>query len=397
MHFPRAYHTATILPDGKVLVTGGVGCRGFNNIESYELNSDNIIDCTAGQILIPELWDPITKKWSKMAPHKEVRAYHSVAALLPDGTVLVGGGGRPGAVGEIGNQDTKISDGDQTKLNGYPFGHESVEIYSPPYLFNANGGAASRPVINFWPLNITYGETFFIGTFNAGIEPKVSLVRLPSVTHGFNQDQRLVSLHPVLTSGGMNVTAPTDPNKLPPGYYMLFVLNTTGVPSVAKIVRVQNQHLFPTEVPITTASGQGSTFEQGVEFSSSVAGEVTHIRFWKAPGEPSGGHVGRLWTATGQLLASVTFGPETSSEWQEAELQPHVPITPGVRYKVTYNIHSVVAKTLDAFCNPTGTYCRPITSGPLVSWGSSFSTPAGTFPTSGSTSNLFADIRFKSP
>jgi hypothetical protein len=87
MNFPRTYHTATLLPDGKVLVTGGVGCTGGNNIEAL---SGNNIQCSAGQIQTPELWDPATGKWTKMAPHKEVRAYHSIAALLPDGRVLVG-------------------------------------------------------------------------------------------------------------------------------------------------------------------------------------------------------------------------------------------------------------------------------------------------------------------
>jgi hypothetical protein len=121
-----------------------------------------------------------------------------------------------------------------------------------------------------------------------------------------------------------------------------------------------------------------------------VDGEITHIKFWKAPGEPSGGHVGRIWNAvTGMQLAAATFTNETASGWQEAQLQTPLPILKGVRYKATYNVHSVVAKTFDVFG------ARPITSGPLVSYGASFSTPAGTFPTTGSTSNLFADIRFR--
>jgi len=398
MNFPRTYHTATLLPDGKVLVTGGVGCTGGNNIEA--IDSSGNIQCSAGQIQTPELWDPTTGKWTKMAPHKEVRAYHSIAALLPDGRVLVGGGGLPGATGEIGADGRPITDLDGTARNSNAMmaGHKDVEIYSPPYFFDQFEDKAVQPIISSAPSNVTYSETFFIATAGAtGTDPTVVLMRLPSVTHGFNQDQRRVVLTRALTSGGINVTAPADSNKCPPGYYMLFVLNAAGVPSEARIIRVQNQHLFPKEVPDSTASGQGSTFEQGVEFSSSVPGFVTHIRFWKAAGEPSGGHVGRLWSAAGVPLASVNFGPETASGWQVAELQPHFQITPGVRYKVTYNIHSVVAKTFNVFCNAVGAFCSPVTSGPLVSWGSSFSTPAGSFPTTPSTSNLFADIIFKSP
>jgi hypothetical protein len=383
MRFPRVYHTATLLPDGKVLVSGGVGCPGSINIQT--VNADGIPTCSAGQVLSPELWDPQTGKWTTMNKHSDIRAYHSVAALLPDGRVLVGGGGLPGAVGETGVFGARITDVDQDWAR--LFGHHSIEIFSPPYLFDANGNPAARPVITSAPASATYGETIFLGTSGTGLQPKVSLVRLPSVTHGTNQDQRLVSIDPVPVMGGIQVTIPTSPSKVPPGHYMLFVLNN-GVPSVAAIIRVQNQHLFPTAVPQTTATGGMQTWEQGVEFSSSVSGQITHIRFWKAPGEPTGNHIGRIWTANGLLLASVLFTNETASGWQEAQLQTPLSITANVRYKVTYNVHAVVAKTFDAFMTP-------ITSGPLVGWGSSFSTPAGSFPMTGSTSNLFADVRFK--
>lgn len=385
MKFPRTYHTATLLPDGKVLVTGGVSCPGRVNIVTYDNNL--IPTCSAGQVLSPELWDPQTGKWTTMNKHSEVRAYHSVAALLPDGRVLVGGSGLPGAVGETGAFGLPILDVDQDHAR--LFGHNNVEIFSPPYLFDANGNPAARPAITTTPPeSVTYRETFFLGTSGAGSQPKVSFVRLPSVTHGTNQDQRVVSVDPVLVAGGIDVTVPTSSSKLPPGYYMVFVLNGNGVPSIAAMIRVQNSSLFPTEVPVETASGAGQTWEQGMEFSSSVNGQITHIKFWKALGEPSGNHWGRIWSANGLLLASALFTNETASGWQVAQLQTPLPMTAHVRYKVTYNVHNVVAKTFSALDNP-------ITSGPLVGWGSSFSTPAGSFPTTGSTSNLFADLIFK--
>jgi len=383
MKFPRTYHTATVLPDGKVLVTGGVSCPGRINIETYD---NGIPTCSGGAVLSPELWDPQTGKWTTMNKHSQVRAYHSVAALLPDGRVLVGGGGLPGAVGEIGSFGLLITDVDQDHAR--LFGHNNVEIYSPPYLFDANGNPAARPVITSTPPeSVTYGETFFLGTSGAGSQPKVSFVRLPSVTHGTNQDQRLVSVDPVLAAGGIHVTVPNSSSKLPPGHYMVFVLNG-NVPSIAAIIRVQNSSLFPTDTPVTTASGAGQTWEQGVEFSSSVNGHITHIRFWKALGEPSGNHVGRIWTAAGVPLISVPFTNETASGWQEAMLPTPLPITANTKYKVSYNANNVVAKTFNVFNNP-------VTSGPLVAWGASFSTPAGSFPTTGSTSNLFVDIKFK--
>ncbi len=387
MEFRRAYHTATVLPDGKVLVTGGVSCPGGNNIESYDSNG---VACSGGQVMIPELWDPQSGQWTMMAPHNEIRAYHSVAALLPDGRVLVGGGGLPGAVGETGTDGASITNANISKPGAMSFGHNNAEIYSPPYLFDSNGNPAARPIITSAPLKVSDGETFFIGTSGAGSQPKVSLVRLPSVTHGFNQDQRQIFLdNPVLTSEGLFVTAPASPNKCPPGYYMLFILNDAGVPSRAKMIRIHNASLFANDKPVTTASGSGQTWEQGIEFSSFVDGQITHIRFWKAPGEPSGGHIGHIWNAAiGIELASAQFLNETASGWQEAQLQTPLPITAGTRYKVTYNVHSIVAKTFNALD-------YPVASWPLVGWGSSFSTPAGSFPTTGSTSNLFADVKLK--
>jgi hypothetical protein len=168
---------------------------------------------------------------------------------------------------------------------------------------------------------------------------------------------------------------------------MLFVLNG-GVPSVAKIVRVGSTSVFLTDAPETIATGQGLTWEQGLEFSSSVNGEITHIRYWKAADEPAGGHIGRIWSTNGTLLATASFTCETASGWQQAPLSPALPITAGVHYKVTYNVSNVVSKTFNVLNSP-------ITVGLLTGWGSSFSTPAGSYPTTGSGSNLFADIVFR--
>lgn len=382
MKFPRTYHTATLLPDGKVLVTGGVSCQGRINIESF---ANGIHNCSSGGVMSPELWDPQTGKWTTMNRHAEVRAYHSVAALLPDGRVLVGGGGLPGAVGEnTPNGVITNVDHDNARL----FGHSNVEIFSPPYLFDANGNSAARPTITSTPpASVTYGETFFLGTSGAGSQPKVSFVRLPSVTHGFNQDQRLVSVEPVLVAGGIQITVPASSSKLPPGHYMVFVLNG-NVPSEAAIIRVQNSSLFPTDTPVSSASGAGQVGEQAVEFSSSVSGQITHIRFWKIAGEPSSNHIGRIWNASGTLLISVAFSNETASGWQEAILPSPLSITANTKYRVSYNVQSVVAQTASALTDP-------VTSGPLVAWRALYSATPGSFPTTVRTSNPFVDVRFK--
>ncbi|HEX5731888.1 MAG TPA: DUF4082 domain-containing protein [Blastocatellia bacterium] len=148
--------------------------------------------------------------------------------------------------------------------------------------------------------------------------------------------------------------------------------------------------LFPTQAPSDIAlSAGGTTWEQATQFSSSIDGKITHIRFYKSPYE-TGSHIGRIWSDTGAQLAYVPFTGETPSGWQEAALQPPLPITAGVRYRVSYNVNSYGVKTFAGLNTP-------ITNGPLTAHTSYYSTPAGTFPTTNSGSNLFADVRFNSP
>ena len=135
--------------------------------------------------------------------------------LLPDATVLLVGGNPSAAL---------------TK--------RASEIYSPAYLFNADGSAAMRPAINsVSPAAIGYGSTFQVQTPDAANITSVVLVRPGAQTHAFDMDQRLVRLSYTAAGGVLNVTAPPNGNIAPPGYYMLFILNSAGVPSVATFVQ----------------------------------------------------------------------------------------------------------------------------------------------------------------
>jgi hypothetical protein len=200
MAHARRQANSTILPDGTVLVTGGSSAAGFNN--------------PAGAVFAAELWDPATESWTTLASAAEYRGYHSTALLLPDGRVLSAGG---------------EGSGDQRR---------SGQLFSPPYLFNADGSTATRPTINSAPTAISYGQTFFVGTPDAASIARVSLMRLGSVTHSFNPDQRINFLEFSQTAGGLTVTAPVGATLAPPGYYMLFLLDDQGVPSVATIFNV---------------------------------------------------------------------------------------------------------------------------------------------------------------
>jgi hypothetical protein len=204
MSIGRRQHNATVLADGKVLVTGGTSGPGFNN--------------ESAPVTLAELWDPATNQFTKLTNEIRSRMYHSSALLLPDGRVLSAGGGRCGGC-LVQNAD--------------------AQVFSPPYLFNGDGTLAARPVINSAPTRIGYGTNFTLGVANPFGIARISLVRIASVTHAFNQNQRFVPITAFQVQGsGLSVTAPSDRNIAPPGHYMLFVLNVQGVPSEAKIVQL---------------------------------------------------------------------------------------------------------------------------------------------------------------
>ncbi len=189
---------ATALPDGQVLVTGGV--NGNRSDPSLAVNAT-------------ELWNPATGTWTLMASSAALlRGYHSTALLLPDGRVIHSGGGDGG--GTIDN--------------------ENFEIYSPPYLFKGQ-----RPSVTGVTGTVGYGQTLTVQTPDGAGISKVRLIHTGSVTHAFDEAQRLISLNFSPVSGGLSVTLPASRNIAPPGPYMLFLVNGNGVPSVARIVRLQ--------------------------------------------------------------------------------------------------------------------------------------------------------------
>lgn len=209
----RSVH-GVLLPDGKVLVCGGrpAGGSPSNGGVCY------LYDPSAGVGL---------GAFSEMDEVAYARQYHSVAILLPSGKVMITGGSS-----------------------------ETIEVFSPPYLFTALGTPASRPVIDSYPdpaggAIILHGSTFEIGTAQAADIDKVVLVRPMAVTHQTDAEQRVLSLTSSLTDPTtLSVTAPDG--RIYPyagggghthvtaarGYYMLFILNSSGVPSEAKFVRL---------------------------------------------------------------------------------------------------------------------------------------------------------------
>jgi len=201
MAFPRTFHNLTLLPDGTVLATGG------------GVTTDAV--GLSGAVHDAERWSPDTETWTTMASMQTPRLYHSTALLLPDGRVLAMGGGRFSSEAD-------------------PTDQLSAETYSPPYLFKG-----ARPAISAAPATATYGGTITVQTPDAGRIATVSLLRLGAVTHGFNTDQRFLQLTFTAGNGALTVQAPANANLAPPGYYMLFILDTNGVPSVAATMQLQ--------------------------------------------------------------------------------------------------------------------------------------------------------------
>jgi galactose oxidase len=110
----------------------------------------------------------------------------------------------------------------------------TAELYSPPYLFQG-----ARPTISAAPSSVGYGQSFDISTPDAANITRVALIKPGSATHSLAQDQRYVDLAFSQSSDGhLSATAPPDGNSAPPGWYMLFILGTSGVPSVASWVDV---------------------------------------------------------------------------------------------------------------------------------------------------------------
>jgi galactose oxidase len=196
MAYPRRHLNATVLPTGEVLVTSGSRGTAFNDI--------------AQAVHPAELWSPTTGTWTTLASNRVNRSYHSTSILLPDGRVLhAGSGDGAGAPRE-----------------------KNAELFSPPYLFKG-----ARPTISSVPALVGYGTSFSVSTPQAASIAKVSLIRLGSVTHGFDMNQRFQRLPFTRGTGTLTVSAPTSRSRTPPGHYMLFILNGNGVPSVARIIR----------------------------------------------------------------------------------------------------------------------------------------------------------------
>jgi len=205
MNLPRTHVNAVLLPDRTVLVTGGGLAR----------------ESRLTPTLAAEIYDPANNTWTLVASSKIPRLYHSVSLLLPDGRV----------VSTCGNP----AQGTHVEWGKDPLNEEMrIDIYSPPYLFKG-----PRPMIVAAATEWSYGQTVDISSPQAGSIRWAHLIRYGVTTHSFNTGQRLVDLPIISQAGGaVRLTLTSEPNIAPPGWYMLFLTDKNGVPSVAHPVHV---------------------------------------------------------------------------------------------------------------------------------------------------------------
>jgi len=203
MTYSRAFSSSVVLPTGDVVVVGG------------QIIAQPFTDTTA--VLAPELWNHTSEMFSVLNPMQTPRTYHSTAILLPDARVFVGGGGQCGSCAE---------------------NHLNAEILSPPYLFDPDGSLAKRPQIQSAPATASLGTSISVTT--TGPVASFVLMRLSAITHTVNNDQRRIPLQATLLSNSTySLAIPSDPGIVLPGYYMLFALNSSGVPSISTTLQIQ--------------------------------------------------------------------------------------------------------------------------------------------------------------
>jgi uncharacterized membrane protein len=263
MSQPRIEMSATILPNGKILATGG------------SLNDED----TSTASLNADLYDPATNTFSSAGANSYARLYHSVSLLLPDGTVWLAGGNPQRGTYE-----------------------QNMEIYQPAYLFTTDSTgniiSATRPTISSSPTSVSYGNSFTVQTPDAANISSVALIRNGAATHAFDMDQRFVGLSFTAGSGALTVTAPPNGNIAPPGYYMLFLVDSSGVPSVAKFVQLGAQAQTQPDFSVS-ATPSSQTVVQGNSTSYTI--NVT----------PSNGFTGTVGLSVSGLPqgATASFNP----------------------------------------------------------------------------------------
>ncbi len=244
MSSQRLWGMATVLPDGRVMV--GNGGTSDTSISGAPLG------VPARHV---EIYNPDNNSWTIGASSQHARLYHSTTLLLPDATVLIGGGGLPGPV---------------TNMH--------AEIYYPPYLFRPDGSLAPRPLIDQAPATVNPATSFSIISRDAANIRRISLIKTGAATHSYDMDQRFLPLEFTRSGDTLQVSLPSDPGHTPPGFYHVFLLDANGVPSVSHIMRINQYTGALSPVPalgvetVTVGGNKGLRRELGCAVNEVLTG-----------------------------------------------------------------------------------------------------------------------------
>lgn len=282
MNFTRRMHNLTVLPDGKVLATGGMTDTSPDANPTTDANNGNLANelvDPAAAVYAAEIWDPATDQWTLQDSAQKVRQYHTTAMLIPDGRVVAGGGG---VCGPCYHKD---------------YSEANWEFFSPPYLFNSDGSprsASQRPQITEPTIvdggtevlpPVGYAEQFeldyTLGDPGTTIE-QVSLIKLGAPTHGIDQGQRRVPAEFTdAGAGALEITAPDNAFEASPGFYMLFLVDSNGVPSVAKTIQIGAElpltNLTSAAVVYSAEDHAGDSVDLGLGKFSATRGHLTQV------------------------------------------------------------------------------------------------------------------------
>ncbi|MEM7111379.1 MAG: PKD domain-containing protein [Chloroflexota bacterium] len=277
----RKFNNGVMLPNGEVMIVGG--------------NTSGIEFSDQGSVLAPEIWNPDTGQWREVAPMSVPRNYHSVALLMTDGRVWSGGGG----------------------LCNCSADHPDHQVYSPAYLYNPDGSLATRPVISSAPNLTNNGATMAVSA-TADIQ-RFTMIKMSGLTHSLNSDLRFLNVNfNTISSGNYELTMHGNSNVLTPGYWMLFALDSQGVPSIAKTIQIE---LVDTNVQLTNPGNQLHTLDSSINLAPQVDNPSGNGLTFSATNLPTGlsidsnsGVISGVVTAAGVYNVTVDVDNSTSSD-----------------------------------------------------------------------------------
>ena len=301
MTYSRKFQNGVMLPTGEVLVVGG-------NSSGKKFND-------TGTILPTEIWNPESQTWRTIDSISVPRNYHSIALLLTDGRVLSAGGGLCGSCAA---------------------NHQDGQVLTPPYLYNSDGSLATRPVISNAPNTIKNGQTFSLQS-DTDIS-KFSMIKMSATTHAVNTDLRYVKVPFIHDGNGRyELTVHNNINVLTPGFWMLFAVNSDGVPSVSKVIQVITNGLPNIAQPANQVGVVGQSISLSIDATDSNGDTLTY----SATGLPLGltinqstGLISGQLTNTGNYSTKVTVSDSDSNVEVQFNWVVYTPgSTPGVSYE----------------------------------------------------------------